>query len=62
MSEIMEMAGWDPACVYAFRKTGLIVTEMNQHLIPTRHLQDWNAAVEEYRRTSGRISPPTPAI
>ena len=45
----MEMAGWDPAYVYAFRKTGLIVTEMNQHLIPTRDLQDWNAAVEEYR-------------
>jgi hypothetical protein len=45
----MRRAGLDPALIHAFEKTGLLVTEENQHLIPTRDLQAWFAAVAEYR-------------
>jgi hypothetical protein len=34
MVEDMKAAGLDPAFIYAFEKTGLLVTEQNQHLIP----------------------------
>jgi hypothetical protein len=44
----MKAAGLDPAFVYAFEKTGLLVTEQHQHLIPDEDLAEWGAAVEEY--------------
>jgi len=34
MVEDMKAAGLDPAFIYAFEKTGLLVTEQNEHLIP----------------------------
>ena len=48
MVEDMKAAGLDPAFIYAFEKTGLLVTEQNQHLIPENDLAEWGAAVEEY--------------
>jgi hypothetical protein len=50
MVEGMKAAGLDPAYIYAFEKTGLLVTEQNQHLIPESDLAEWGAAVEEYER------------
>ena len=50
MVEDMKAAGLDPAVVYAFEKTGLLVTEQNQHLIPETDLAAWDAAIEEYER------------
>jgi hypothetical protein len=46
--EAMKEAGIDPAFIYAFEKTGLLLTEENQHLIPEEDLADWDAAIEEY--------------
>jgi len=34
--------------IYAFEKTGLMVTDQNKHLIPDIDLAAWSAAVEEY--------------
>jgi hypothetical protein len=48
MVEGLKAAGLDPAFVYAFEKTGLLVTEQNQHLIPENDLAEWDAAIEEY--------------
>jgi SEC-C motif len=48
MVEDMKAAGLDPAFIYAFEKTGLLVTEQNQHLIPEEDLAEWDAAIEEY--------------
>jgi hypothetical protein len=48
MVEGMKAAGLDPAYIYAFEKTGLLVTEQNQHLISENDLAEWGAAVEEY--------------
>jgi hypothetical protein len=46
----MEKAGFDPAFIHAFEKTGLLVSAENRHLIPETNLEEWEAAVEEYRR------------
>jgi len=45
----MRAAGLDPAFIYAFEKTGLLVSEENQHLIPEKEVDEWQSAVEEYR-------------
>jgi hypothetical protein len=41
-------AGSPPEFIHAFKKTGLLVTETNQHLISPAHYQAWVDAVEEY--------------
>ena len=56
IAEGMKAAGVDPAFVYAFEKTGLLVTEENQHLIPDADLAEWDAAIEEYEAKHGKRS------
>jgi hypothetical protein len=46
--EAMKRAGLDPALIYAFEQTGLLVTADNQHLIPEHDLRAWQAAVARY--------------
>ena len=54
----MKAAGIDPAFIHAFEKTGLLVSEKNQHLIPENDLAAWRSAVKEYRKKhSGQQSP-----
>jgi len=49
MSEMaMRRAGIDPSLIYASRKTGLIVTERNQHLLSDDDRADWIEAIFEY--------------
>jgi hypothetical protein len=54
--QAMKRAGLDPALIYAFEQTGLLVTQENQHLIPEADLQAWHAAVAEHqaRHSSGQ--------
>ena len=56
MAAVMEAAGFDAAFIYAFRKTGLIVTEMNEALLPDRDLHEWSDAVREYRREHAEVA------
>jgi len=49
LSRTMEATGVDPAMVYAFEETGLIVSEENQHLISDQDLAAWQAAIDRYR-------------
>jgi hypothetical protein len=49
MVEGMKQAGIDPAVIYAFEKTGLLVTEANEHLISDKDRAEWDAAVLEHR-------------
>jgi hypothetical protein len=44
----MKAAGLDPAIIYAYEKTGRLITEENQHLLPETALDEWQAAIEEY--------------
>jgi hypothetical protein len=48
-SQAMKEANIDPALIYAYERTGLIVAEHNQNLIPEADLARWHAAVREYR-------------
>lgn len=49
----MKKAGINPAVIYAYEKTGLIISEDNRHLIPEADLAAWQAAIEEFERRSG---------
>ena len=57
MVEAMKQAGLDPAVIYAFEKTGLLVTEANQHLITDVDRAKWEAAVLKYRAKHGNDDP-----
>jgi hypothetical protein len=57
MVQAMKAAGLDPAYIYAYEKTGLLVTEQNQHLIPEKDLDEWDAAIREYEAKHGTARP-----
>jgi hypothetical protein len=57
MVEAMKKAGLDPAIIYAFEKTGLLVTEANDHLISDKDLGEWQAAITEYQAKHGSDGP-----
>ena len=48
MVQAMKQAGLHPAIVYAFEKTGLLVTEENQNLLSKKDIAEWEAAIWEY--------------
>jgi hypothetical protein len=43
--QAMKEAGIDPAFIYAYEKTGRIVTEDNQHLLSDADLAEWDDAI-----------------
>jgi hypothetical protein len=47
--EAMFKSNIDPELIYAYQKTGLMVTEFNEALIPDVDLQEWDAAINEFR-------------
>ena len=49
MVETMKKVGIRPELVYAYEKTGRIVTEENQRFLTDAELAEWQAALEEYR-------------
>ena len=48
--EAMAKARVEPARIYAYRKTGLIVTEENLHLLSEQDLAEWEAANRNTKR------------
>jgi len=54
MVDIMTQAGMDPALIYAFEKTGRIVTEENKNKLTDPGLTEWSEAVDEYRRLADK--------
>jgi hypothetical protein len=42
--------GTDPAVIYAFRKTGLLLEDANFHRATEKEQDDWNKALAEYRK------------
>jgi len=53
MIEAMAEVGISQATIFAFKRTGRIVTEMNKHLLTPEELREWNDAVDEYHRRVG---------
>ena len=58
MVQAMRQAGLHPAMIHAFEKTGLLVTEENQHLLSEKDLAEWEAAIDEYEARPGNDAPP----
>jgi hypothetical protein len=56
--QAMKDAGLDPAIIYAYEKTGRLVTEVNQQLLSEADLAEWDAAIEEYEAKHRRTSKP----
>jgi hypothetical protein len=46
--EAMRRADVDPAMIYAFEQTGVLVTEFNQHTLADEELLAWQDAIDEY--------------
>ena len=51
--ETMKTAGIRPALVYAFEKSGVLVTEDNQHMVPTADLEKFTKAYHEWYEIHG---------
>jgi hypothetical protein len=52
--QAMADCGATPAAVYAFHKTGVILTEDNESRFSPEELRAWNDAIEEYEALAGR--------
>jgi hypothetical protein len=48
LAALLEDAGIDPAVIYAFRKTGLLLEEANEHRATEQELATFKAAVAEF--------------
>lgn len=46
--ETMESAGIDPALIYAYQQTGLLVTAENRSLLSEQDLAEWDEAIDRY--------------
>ena len=53
--EAMRKAGFDEAYIYAYRKTGLFITEENVGLMKPEELEDFEEAIREYERRKGIV-------
>jgi hypothetical protein len=57
MIQAMKKAGIDPAIIFATEKTGRLVSEDNQDFLSDMEIDEWNAAIEEYRAEHGSRQP-----
>ena len=47
----MVNANIDPAYIYAYKRTGLLVTSENRNLLTDEDLREWNEALAEYEES-----------
>lgn len=50
MVALFRRANVSPALIYAFSKTGLVVTEENQDRMPPAEIREWKQALRDYQR------------
>ncbi|MDC0669812.1 hypothetical protein [Nannocystis radixulma] len=50
----MKMANIHPELMYAFKRTGMIVTEENMHSFDENDIAEWDEAIDEYRTRQHR--------
>ena len=53
MLEAMHKAGVRPAIIYAYQKTGRLVTRENRKRLTKAELKEWNDAFDEWHRQRG---------
>jgi len=54
MMEMLHKAGVRPEIIYAFQKTGRLVTEDNRKKLSRAELKEWEDAVDDWRRQHHR--------
>ena len=54
MTAVMEESGVHPAHIYAFRKTGRMVSEENRERLNAAEVKEWHSALKEYERKTDR--------
>ena len=54
MVEAMKKAGVDPALIFAYEKTGLILSDHNVNKMPDVDIAEWEAAISEYEKKTGQ--------
>ena len=42
-------AGVHPSIIHAYHRTGFLVSEENLHLLSPDEIEEWKAAIEEYK-------------
>ena len=53
--EAMKKAGVDPALIYAFEKTGLVLNnQKNEDKVPDTDISEWDKAIDEYEQKTAR--------
>lgn len=52
--ESMKKAGVEPALIYAYEETGMMVNEENERRIPDVDLAEWDEAINDYERKTGK--------
>lgn len=52
-TEMMHQCEVPDFIIYAFRKTGRIVTEKNKHLLSKKDLEEWHGAIDEFMAANG---------
>ena len=52
--EAMKKAGVEPALIYAFEETGMMVNEQNAQCMSDIDLEEWEDAINEYERKTGK--------
>src|SRR5689334_16923152 len=52
----MRAAGVDPALIYAYERTGLLVTPEKRKLMSAADLDEWEDAIAEYREKHAETS------
>jgi hypothetical protein len=43
----------NPAVIYAFKKTGMIIDNFNMHYYSSAEILEWNKAIEDYEADNG---------
>jgi hypothetical protein len=54
MIKMMGDAGLPGDLIYAFQKTGRLVSEENQNFLTDAELKEWNDAIAEYYKREGK--------
>jgi hypothetical protein len=53
--EAMKKAAVEPALIFAYEKTGgLLLNARNEKLVPDSDIEEWEAAIDEYEKSTGR--------
>lgn len=52
--EAMKKAGVEPALIYAFEETGLMVNEENERRVTDADLAEWEDAINDYEHKTGK--------